>query len=288
MIDDKDTPVKHVVAPIVTLYPLEEQAPAPAPDSGQDETSPTPEAEGTLAAQITQATQAPGDAAVTVPEPTSDEVLAADAMPSADETPSVDKEPSAVNDALPQHDRRVSVMPPLGQQAVIVPMPDEGWTVRIDFWYISRSSRRFVAAVPDIWPDEKLPGLPPLSWHLAAPRRFEQEHSLLLDAGYATDIVRWDADGKPPYEICFSVARPGSEHVILLVTSADYPKQMPAVRVAPMVAVGDDEDVFEKLYAASEPVLMKDLPDWNWDSRRTLIELVWHVEEKLKREDITP
>jgi hypothetical protein len=99
------------------------------------------------------------------------------------------------------------------------------------------------------------------------------------------DVVRWDADGMPPYEICFSVYKPGSSQVILLVTSVDYPAQMPAVRIAPMVSAAEDEDLFEKQYEASQPVLMTQMPDWLWDSKRTLLELVWHIEKVLKKEE---
>ena len=54
---------------------------------------------------------------------------------------------------------------------------------------------------------------------------------------------------------------------------------MPAVRVAPLVTVGEGEDVFERLYAASRPLLLTELPDWTWDPKRTLVELVWHIEK---------
>jgi hypothetical protein len=104
---------------------------------------------------------------------------------------------------------------------------------------------------------------------------------LLAKAGYAVDIVRWDADGKPPYEICFSIYKPGAKSVFILVTPIDYPAEMPALRIAPLVRVEENEDVFEKLYEASKPLLLTELPDWSWDSKRTIIELVWHIEKML-------
>jgi hypothetical protein len=51
------------------------------------------------------------------------------------------------------------------------------------------------------------------------------------------------------------------------------------------VHVEDEEDVFEKLYEASQPLLLTKLPDWPWDSKRTLIELVWHIEKTLGKGD---
>jgi hypothetical protein len=168
---------------------------------------------------------------------------------------------------------------------IIKTLPDQGWTLRIDFWYMSKRRQKFVPITPVVWPDDRLPHLPPVAWHLEHPKRFDQEQNLLIQAGYMVDIVRWDADGRPPYEIAFSVYKPGSQTVIILVTSADYPAQRPAIRIAPLVNVAENEDVFEKVYEASKPVLNSQMPDWPWDSMRTLLELVWHVEKTLKKEN---
>jgi hypothetical protein len=184
-------------------------------------------------------------------------------------------------------EEEVSVPPP-SSQAILIPREDVGWLIRIDFWYMSKRNKKFVSVTPEIWADDRLPSLPPVAWHLAHPKRFDQEYGLLAQAGYVVDVVRWDADGMPPYEICFSVYKPGSSQVILLVTSVDYPTQMPAVRIAPMVSAAEDEDLFEKQYEASQPVLMTQMPDWLWDSKRTLLELVWHIEKVLKKEVINP
>lgn len=209
MIADSETNVEHIVAPIITMYPLQTEA----------------------------------------------------------------EESSEAGDQVAEE------VPPATPQSIVRRCPDEGWQVRIDFWYMSKRAPRFVAVTPVLWPDDRLPGLPPLAWHLARPRRFEQEFGLLHEAGYLADVVRWDADGRPPYEVCFCVYREGASQVIILVTGADYPAAMPAVRVAPLVTADEDEDVFERLYAASRPLLLTELPDWTWDSKRTLVELVWHIEK---------
>ncbi|NLX10980.1 MAG: hypothetical protein GXY36_15125 [Chloroflexi bacterium] len=255
MIADAETPIQQLVAPIVTMYPLDEkpleqQAPSPSEASAaetSDEATPlTPETE---AAEGTAAPEAEEAAEEAAPEPT--------------------------HKPVPEPPKR----------ALLVPVTDQGWLVRIDFWYMSRHIKRFVPVVPEVVPDDSLPTLPALAWHLAKPHRFDQEYKLLLGDGYVIDIVRWDADGKPPYEICFSLYRRDTNRVILLITSADYPAEKPSVRVAPLVNVADDEDVFEKLYAASRPLTLLEQPDWDWDSKRTLVELARHVEEKLKDKD---
>jgi len=242
IIDDSETPVEYFLVPIVTMYTLGAEKP---PSAGEQ-----PAGEK---AEAAQGAAGPG------------QVLAAVA--------------AEFEAAIPG--KRKDVAADVPSRAIVKTLKDKGSTIRIDFWYMSKRARRFVAITPVVWTDDRLPGLPPVAWHLAHPKRFDQEYSLLTEAGYSVDIVRWDADGKPPYEICFSVYQPGSKHVIVLVTSVDYPAQMPAVRIAPLVGVTDDEDVFEKVYEVSQPVPTTQMPDWTWDSKRTLIELVWHVEKTL-------
>ena len=219
MIEDHETPIEQLVAPIVTLHPLKPEPVGPA-------------------------------------------------------APAVEGQESA-GEAVPQ----VAGAPPLPPNAIVLRDEAAGWEVRIDFWYMSRRKKKFVPVTPVVWENERLPGLPPLAWHLAYPHRFDQEYRLLIDDGYTVDVVRWDADGRPPYEICFAVHKEGATHVLLLITSADYPYERPALRVAPWVSVAEGEDQFEQLYAASRPLLLTEMPTWEWDSKRTLVELARHYEE---------
>lgn len=267
MIEDRETPIQHLVAPIVTLYPLEHERPAPETPADSD-AAPTEEV-GRMAAHTgsAPAEAEPGvESAAAREEPTG----AAPGAPTGESAERVPTEP----DVRPE--------PPPAPNAIVLRDQEAGWTIRIDFWYMSKRRKSFMPVAPQVWDNDRLPGLPAVGWHLARPRRFEQEHSLLTDAGYRVDIVRWDADGRPPYEICFEVYRPGATHVMLLVTSADYPYEMPGVRIAPLVSVAEDEDVFEKLYLASRPLMLTELPAWEWDSKRTLLELARHVEAMQK------
>jgi hypothetical protein len=245
MIDDSETPVEQVLAPIVTMYPLREDKPqqdGEQPDRQEAESAREAVGPGKFLAAVAAEFEA--------------------------------ARPEKHKDAPPDTSSR----------AIVKTLEDKGWTIRIDFWYMSKRTRRFISITPVVWVDDRLPRLPRVAWHLAHPKRFDQEYSLLTEAGYVVDIVRWDADGKPPYEICFSVYRPGSQRVILLVTPVDYPAQMPAIRMAPLVGVTEGEDMFEKVYEVSQPVPPTQMPDWTWDSKRTLIELVWHVEKALKED----
>jgi hypothetical protein len=245
MINDLETPLQHLVAPIVTMYSLKPPRPV------------------IPAVQTVKAVETPAE----------DEGAAEDAE--QEETAEEEAEKALSPEEMLKN-------PP--PSAIVRKLDKEGWIVRIDFWYMSKRNKHFVPINPVIWPDDRIPALPPVAWHLQHPKRFDQEYDLLTQAGYAVDVVRWDADGRPPYEICFSVYKPGSEHVIVLVTPVDYPAQMPAMRLAPLVSVAEDEDVFEKVYSASKPVLATQMPGWSWDSKRTLIELVWHL-EKIASED---
>ncbi|MBN1679360.1 MAG: hypothetical protein JW966_03660 [Anaerolineae bacterium] len=262
MIGDSETPVEHIVAPIVTLYPL----------AGETEAEPDADVD----------TNTDVDTGSEELSPEKQQPLAAESEPeSSSPTPAESEEIQESGDNDDDNDEPVA-QNGSKTNTLSVALTDEGWTVRIDFWYMSKRVKRFVPVTPAVWPDDRLPGLPPIAWHLVHTKRFEQELTLLTDAKYIVDVVQWDADGKPPYEICFSAYHPGSKRVILLVTTADYPNDMPAVRLAPLVPVTDDEDMFSKLYEASESILLSQMPGWQWDSKRTLLELIWHVEETFK------
>jgi hypothetical protein len=242
MINDVETPLQHIVAPIVTMYALKPTQPViPAVEVVTEASADVEEIEA--------------EAEQIIEEEMEEMMLAPEEM--------------------------LKNPPP---SAIVRTLDKEGWIVRVDFWYMSKRNKRFVPVNPVIWPDDRMPALPPVAWHLQHPKRFDQEYDLLTQAGYAVDVVRWDADGRPPYEICFSVYKPGSKRVIVLVTPVDYPVQMPAMRIAPLVSVAEDEDVFEKVYGASKPLPVTQMPEWRWDSKRTLIELVWHLEKNVSED----
>jgi len=242
MIEDRETPIEHLVAPIVTLYPL-----APKPLATESATAPATASEALLSDTLGQMAARTGAAP---PEIETGEEAPAPAEASPDDAPAERVAPEKPAE------------PPPASNTIVLRDHEAGWTIRIDFWYMSKRRKNFVPAAPEIWADDRLPGLGPIAW-----------------AGYTVDMVRWDADGRPPYEICFQVYRPGATHVLLLVTPHDYPYNRPSVRLAPLVSVAEDEDLFEKLYDASRPLPDVQMPAWEWDSKRTLLELARHVEQ---------
>lgn len=174
-------------------------------------------------------------------------------------------------------------------QPIYVPV-DDRWLVRIDVWYMSRSIRRFTRLTPLVVPNTELPELPPISWHLAQPERLRSEVESLKQAGYAVSIEQYDTDHVPPLEICFSLARRDSQHVIIAITEPDYPAHMPRIRLTPMSALRDlpeTANLFDRLWSASQPLAQSAYPLWSWTENHRLIDLVREVEARLAEEKPT-
>lgn len=155
-------------------------------------------------------------------------------------------------------------------------------SVRVDFWYIDREWRDFIALRPSIYPNHLLPGLPDYPWHLNDESRFHAEYDLLSKNGLFTALVLWDADGKPPLDVCLLTARPGADQAVILVTPWNYPQQPPHARAAPVVDIQDGDDIFsifEELWDTSQPV--NDPPGWVWSDGRRLYDYLLALEDHL-------
>ena len=167
-----------------------------------------------------------------------------------------------------------------------IPVDDES-VVRIDCWYISRLTHRFVRLTPQVVPDATLPGLPIIGWHLANPARMRQEFEALTRDGYSISMDEQDIDDKPPLEICLTLAKPSSQSILIVATVADYPAAMPTVYTVPMAAMKDipkdapDSALFSTLWKIAEPLPKSDYPAWNWTPEKTILDLVYAVEAKL-------
>ena len=136
--------------------------------------------------------------------------------------------------------------------------------------------------MPTIYPDDQLPGLPPYPWHLINQGRVNQEMARLHEEALFTSIVLWNASEAPPLEICFMTARMGADRVLIIVTPWNYPEEPPTARVAPFVQMGAEDDlydVFEELWAKSEPV--DDPPDWHWSDEHYLVDYIRVLEQSL-------
>lgn len=158
-----------------------------------------------------------------------------------------------------------------------------GFNARIDFWYIDKRVRMFLPIIPAVYPDDQLPALPEYPWHLLNSDRFATESAQLTGDKLFTTLILWDANDKPPLEICFLTARVGAEKVLIVITDTNYPKTAPTARLAPFLPMGDGEDiydVFAQMWAQSEPVT--DPPDWKWQEDKYLIDYIHALEAALK------
>ncbi|MHB8625032.1 MAG: MPN domain-containing protein [Aggregatilineales bacterium] len=170
-----------------------------------------------------------------------------------------------------------------GEEPIIVDVPtDASLSVRLDSWYISRRTRRFVHLTPVVRPNDTLPTLPIIGWHLRTPDRLRYELDTLSKAGYAmSPPEELDADHTPPRELCFTLARRNSERILIAVTQADYPRTRPELRTVPMQILKtapEGADLFPALWAASQPLPAGEYPAWEWNAERTLCELAQAVE----------
>lgn len=170
---------------------------------------------------------------------------------------------------------------PTGANFITIPQ-DTLSHMRIDFWYIDREVRLFQPILPAVYPDEQLPDLPEYPWHLVKPDLMNREYGLLQSDGLFTSVVLWNANGHPPLDVCLLTARVGADRVLILITPWDYPEHPPSARVAPIVSMLPEDDIFEifeELWAQSQVV--DTLPDWTWTDQTRLVDYVHALEAAL-------
>ncbi len=162
---------------------------------------------------------------------------------------------------------------------LMAPQPD-GTALRVDFWYIDRKGRMFMPVTPTLYPTDQLPSLVEYPWHLVNEERFAAETRALEGDGLFITMVLWDSDNQPPLEICFLTARLGSDKMLILITSCDFPQSAPRARIAPFIQLQTGEDmyaVFAKAWTESEAVSFE--PEWTYES--TLLDYVHALEAHL-------
>jgi hypothetical protein len=155
--------------------------------------------------------------------------------------------------------------------------------MRVDFWFIDGETRLFQPMTPAIYPDDQLPGLPEYPWHLKDQSRSSHEFALMHEDNLFTSFVLWNADEAPPLEVCFMVARVGSDRVLLIITPHDYPEKAPSARVAPFMQMGPDDDlydVFTQLWGKSQPIA--DPVGWTWTKEKHLVDYIRALETSLE------
>ncbi len=159
----------------------------------------------------------------------------------------------------------------------------EGTAMRVDWWFVHVDGRMFQPMNPAIYPDDKLPDLAPLPWHLKDEERAEDELARLDDAGIAVTMVLSDNDDKLPLKISFSAARmKGGTKIYLIVTQADYPQSPPVMRLMPFVSMQRGEnvaDLFKTWWRDAAPVNAP--PNFTWTADHRLIDYIEAVEQHM-------
>ena len=159
---------------------------------------------------------------------------------------------------------------------LVVDLPaDPTLAVRIDCWYLSRQTRIFVRIDPTVVPNNALPTLPIVGWHLRDTKRVWREYDAFRSAGYSIQFDEHDTDGIPPRELCFTLISTDERSGWIIVTSADYPAQPPILRRISTEALGTlstDRPAFDQLWPHSVPVPPAELPPWQPD--RLLVTLL--------------
>jgi hypothetical protein len=166
--------------------------------------------------------------------------------------------------------------PPPGAPWLTVPTGAET-ALRVDFWYIDAERRDFVPIAPTHYENAHLPELAAYPWHLMDEARFSDEVRRIEEAGYFVSLTLWDADGVLPLEVCLLAGRVGSDTLVVLVTPYDFPLHPPTVRLAPLVPMTADMDmyqVFSAAWAASHPPPAPVV----WDAEAGLIGMIRAVD----------
>lgn len=175
---------------------------------------------------------------------------------------------------------------PISPTKVIKVPLDDKTVIRLDCWYMSRNTRRFVRLSPTIVADDTLPTLPAIPWTLSNPDRLRKEFDLLQKDGYSTYVEFWDADKQPPLEVSMSVAKMTSTRIFFVTTQPDFPNQAPKLYTAPMSLLKTapkDANMYDVLWAGAEPVPEAMHPTWTPD--KTLLDVVHNVEGKFAEKE---
>lgn len=162
-----------------------------------------------------------------------------------------------------------------------VPMGDDS-DLRVDFWYIHRDIRMFQPVDVTICPDDQVPGLTQYGWHVENEDRYVTETAQIHGDGLFLSTILWDADGKLPLEICFAVARQGSNKVLIIITSWDHPRTKPSARITPFIHLKENQglsDVFGELWQNS--TVVKEPAGWQWTEDQYLIDYIHAIENSL-------
>ena len=132
--------------------------------------------------------------------------------------------------------------------------------VLINWWFNTRENPFWVyKLIPEIVPDQYLPWLPPISWHLVTPNRLKVELTRLEKAGCRVNWTVKEMNGDVHIEeLVFGVDHPDWKKRLLLVTQWDYPRSQPTYQIIDK----PDQDMKPVQPAVAKKETKKLLPEW--------------------------
>lgn len=109
-----------------------------------------------------------------------------------------------------------------------------GNQIQVNFhWVSEKIPDRYFDIQPVIVPDDSMPWLPPLPWHLRNLTRVRQELALIADHGWQYRLIERNMDADPTWEIVIAVDSPGWDKRALIITDWDYPRSRPKLLFIP-------------------------------------------------------
>ena len=172
----------------------------------------------------------------------------------------------------------------------LVHTDDRGRQARIDFWYLSKSLRRYEkltnVGVVSEGAYEVLPELAQLPWNLSAPQRMHFEEFSLANDRRNFEALYFNTDGVPPLEYCLVVQLSDGINHVLVATQFDFPKRPPVAWYIEMRPEQETRGLLERVrdaWPSREPV--GPTPGWRWSSNTSISSYIGMIEMQL---DIQP
>lgn len=167
---------------------------------------------------------------------------------------------------------------------------DRGRQGRVDFWYLSKSLRRYEkptnVEVVSEEANEVLPELAQIPWNLSDQQRMDFEEFSLENDRRNFEALYFNTDGIPPLEYCLVVELSDGINHVLVATQFDFPMRPPVAWYIEMRPEQEAEGLLERVrdaWPSREPI--GPAPGWRWSSDTSISTYIGMIEMQL---DVKP
>ncbi len=169
-----------------------------------------------------------------------------------------------------------------GRQSRLFPEPncihhedEDGFQVRIDFWYLHPHSREYESLadiqVVDLDAGFSIPDLAPLPWNLRDRERWQYETFCLQADQRMFQAIYHNTDGIAPLEYCLLMPSADGQQLILVATQFDHPAQPPVIWSLPLHPSLESEHLDERIHEAwPSRRLLAPMSDGSWNPEASL------------------